>query len=161
VNHYTFPIASSSIDALLVSQQTTTRMKALVYKAQRDFQFATIYEQRRTNQILVAGFASFGSTLAGLAAKIAQSLYDVRESIEAVGTRVAAAVAEAGEGVVEAVSLTSDRVTEQNEASGEQRSEEAAELRFRALPGVQAAELVRYGIGIRGRPTPPVVEAFS
>lgn len=45
-----FPLASQSVAALAVGTDTSRRMNAIVRKAQRDFQFATIYEQRKTNQ---------------------------------------------------------------------------------------------------------------
>ena len=45
------------------ASHTANRMRAVVRRAQKDFHFATIYEQRKTNQLLVAGFSSLGQAI--------------------------------------------------------------------------------------------------
>ena len=47
-----FPLARKSVEKLSVGTATAERMQAIVRTAQRNFQFASIYEQRKTNQIL-------------------------------------------------------------------------------------------------------------
>ncbi len=50
------------------------RFATIVRRAQTDFQFAMIYEQRKTNQILYAGFGTLGSAIGTLGESIAASL---------------------------------------------------------------------------------------
>lgn len=60
---------------------TTTRMNILVRYAQKDFQFSTIYEQRKTNQLLVAGFSSLGQALSEMSYRISDSIKSLSYSI--------------------------------------------------------------------------------
>lgn len=60
---------------------TVTRMETLVQAAHRNFQFATIYEQRRTNQILIAGFVNLTEALNQMACKITASINELAISI--------------------------------------------------------------------------------
>jgi len=78
-----FPIANGSITKLDVGTAIAERMKKTVRTAQRNFQFATIYEHRKTNQILVAGFSSMGQALDEMGSRIADSICELGESIEA------------------------------------------------------------------------------
>lgn len=52
---------------------TADRLQSIVRVAQKNFQFAVIYEQRKTNQILVAGFAGLGQALGQIAYRISES----------------------------------------------------------------------------------------
>jgi hypothetical protein len=49
------------------------RMQAIVRAAQKTFQFATIYEQRRTNQVLVTGFSTLANALQDLGDRLEYS----------------------------------------------------------------------------------------
>lgn len=69
------------IGVLPDARPVSTRLERLVRGAQKDFEFATIYEQRRTNQILIAGFQSLSDALAGIGAVIERSLYSLSESL--------------------------------------------------------------------------------
>lgn len=51
-----------------------TDFAALARAAQRDFEFATIYEQRKTNQLLVAGFSSLDASVRSMGHQIEASL---------------------------------------------------------------------------------------
>lgn len=59
------------------------RLGVIVRKAQKDFQFASIYEHRKTNQLLYAGFSSLGSAISSLGNTIAASLDSLAESVQA------------------------------------------------------------------------------
>lgn len=50
------------------------RMQGVVRRAQKDINFALIFEQRKTNQILVAGFQSLGHALGELGDRLNDSL---------------------------------------------------------------------------------------
>lgn len=67
----TFPDATS----------TTNRIQSIVRLAQKNFQFATIYEQRKTNQILVAGFSSLGQALSEMGSLIETSMVSLSSSV--------------------------------------------------------------------------------
>jgi len=77
-----FPIARQSASRLAVGTTTSERMKAIVRKAQRNFQFATIYEHRKTNQILVKGFTNLGQALDQMTNRITSSIDDLGGQIE-------------------------------------------------------------------------------
>ncbi len=62
---------------------TTRRLTAVVRQAQTDFQFATIYEQRKTNQILVEGFGTLASAIYGVGDAISSSLSELSDNVHA------------------------------------------------------------------------------
>ncbi|MEY2878170.1 MAG: hypothetical protein RLZZ15_550 [Verrucomicrobiota bacterium] len=57
-----------------------SRMQGLVRLAQKDFQFATIYEQRRTNQLLVKGFRNLADALEQMTNQIESSIASLTDS---------------------------------------------------------------------------------
>jgi hypothetical protein len=77
-----FPLARQSVAKLSVAMATANRMKAIVRTAQRDFQFATIYEQRKTNQILVAGFTNLAQALDRMTTQISTSIEELAGSVD-------------------------------------------------------------------------------
>ena len=76
-----FPIAINSVSKLDIGTGTTKHMASIVRTAQCNFQFVTIYEQRKTNQILVAGFTNLGQALAGMTSLITSSIYSLSNSV--------------------------------------------------------------------------------
>jgi hypothetical protein len=76
-----FPVALKSVSKLEVGTTSASRMAAIVRIAQRNFQFATIYEQRKTNQILVSGFTNLAQALAQMTSRITSSIEDLSDSI--------------------------------------------------------------------------------
>ncbi|MBI1818565.1 MAG: hypothetical protein HYR72_26570 [Deltaproteobacteria bacterium] len=70
----TFPVRANSVRALTAASTTNDRMRGIVRRAQKDFHFATIYEQRRTNQILIAGFQNLAQAMEGLGDRIVSSI---------------------------------------------------------------------------------------
>lgn len=69
-----FPIAIDSVRSMAAANTTVERLNTIVRKAQRNFQFATIYEQRKTNQLLAAGFTTLAQALDGMGQRIASSI---------------------------------------------------------------------------------------
>ncbi len=90
----TFPIRAQSVRAMLAANTTNEHMRRIVHDAQRDFQFAVIYEQRRTNHILIAGFSTLGQAIDGLGDRLESSIQDLGKQIEHMSSSVTA-VAEA------------------------------------------------------------------
>jgi hypothetical protein len=84
-----FTVDGSDVQMLSVSRSTAGRMREIVRRAQCDFQFASIYEQRKTNQILVAGFRSLAQALDGIGRQIVESLESLQASVNAVGITLA------------------------------------------------------------------------
>lgn len=60
---------------------TNQRMKVLYRKAQKDPYFAQIYEQRRTNAILIEGFRSLGDALIYLGDRIESELHSLGDHL--------------------------------------------------------------------------------
>jgi hypothetical protein len=77
-----FPLARESVAKLGIGAATATRMQAIVRQAQRDFQFATIYEQRKTNQLLVSGFTNLANALSDMTWRITDSIADLTSSVD-------------------------------------------------------------------------------
>lgn len=69
-----FPIGVESVRGMAAANTTSDRIKRIVRKAQSNPDFAMIYEQRRTNQLLVAGFSSLAQALDGMGQRIASSI---------------------------------------------------------------------------------------
>jgi len=57
------------------------RFDALVRTAQRNFQFAVIWEHRKTRSVMMRGFATIGDVVAGVGDAVAVSIDDFRDSI--------------------------------------------------------------------------------
>lgn len=76
-----FPVDVQAASRLVAANKTGARLKEIVRTAQRNFQFATIYEQRKTNQILVSGFNNLGDAIVGLGQQISRSIEDVCERV--------------------------------------------------------------------------------
>ena len=83
-----FPLARQSVAKLGVGTVTAKRMKAIVREAQRNFQFAMIYEQRKTNQLLVAGFTNLAQALDQMTWHITTSIGDLTSSVDAMASKV-------------------------------------------------------------------------
>lgn len=81
-----FPIGADAIKRLGVSGRTAERLRAIVGTAQRDFQFAQIYQLRRTNQILIAGFQSLSAALEGLDMTIGEGLSHLSGAVDQLAT---------------------------------------------------------------------------
>jgi hypothetical protein len=62
--------------------KTQFRLKSIVREAQKNFQFATIYEQRKTNQILVKGFGSLAEAISEMGGRIATSIDALADVVE-------------------------------------------------------------------------------
>lgn len=77
----TFPISNQSVEAMRASDMVIKRMGQIVRNAQRNFQFASIYEQRKTNKILVAGFKNLSQAIDGLGNKIEGAIDNLRSDI--------------------------------------------------------------------------------
>lgn len=78
-----FPVRLRDLQIAEQAQQLSQRMDSLVGKAQTNFQFASIYEQRRTNALLIAGFSNLGQAIYGMTSMITDKLAGVVTAIDA------------------------------------------------------------------------------
>jgi|GEM_PF-2624685 len=76
------PLFSDPTRQLPDARPTAARLAAVVRKAQTDFQFATIYEQRKTNHILVQGFGTLAAAIYSLGNMISSSLSDLSRTLD-------------------------------------------------------------------------------
>jgi hypothetical protein len=88
--NYPFPVSREVKPALLTSLDVSKRMNELVRSAQKDFQFATIYEQRKTNQLLVAGFQTLANAIDGMGMRIESSIGFLASELQYQGEEQAA-----------------------------------------------------------------------
>jgi len=77
-----FPLARQSVVKLGVSTATAKRMKDIVRTAQCNIDFATIYQQIKTNQILVAGFTNLAQAIERMTWQITASIDDLVGSVD-------------------------------------------------------------------------------
>jgi hypothetical protein len=69
LNH-TFPALPAFVDRLPNPLPTLRRLSEIVRKGQTDFHFATIWEQRRTREALIAGFNSWAEALSQIESQV-------------------------------------------------------------------------------------------
>lgn len=103
-------LVSQSHQSVVTS--TIDRLHEVVRLAQRNFQFASIYEQRKTNQILTAGFTTLAQALEGIGDRICNSLADLGSRIEDLSLQMESSIAAVGAQIDVAASqakLHSDR----------------------------------------------------
>ena len=77
----TFPIDLTSAKKLSLANNTQQHMREIVREAQKNFQFATIYEQRRTTNILIAGFNNLGEAIEGMGNRISSAIHSLSYQI--------------------------------------------------------------------------------
>lgn len=64
------------------ARPVAVRLSKIVRQAQKDFQFATIYEQRKTNQLLYAGFGTLASAIDRMQTSIVDVLKGLSTSLD-------------------------------------------------------------------------------
>lgn len=77
VHRFNLPIAE-----LIDARQSAARLAAIVRKAQKNFEFSTIYEQRKTNKLLVSGFSTLASAIYSIGDAITSSLNDLSKNLD-------------------------------------------------------------------------------
>lgn len=92
-----FPIIVDSVRGMIAGNTTADRMKTVVRKAQRNFQFASIYEQRKTNQILIAGFTNLAQALDGMGRRIAASIDELSIQVSEMSSTLDSSLASLGQ----------------------------------------------------------------
>ncbi|MDE0315381.1 MAG: hypothetical protein OXM61_10800 [Candidatus Poribacteria bacterium] len=81
-----FPVTSEEFSKLYklgVKNALAKRMEEIVGNAQRDYQFASIFEQRKTHKLLVAGFNSFADVLNEVGNQITDQVEYLNTTVQA------------------------------------------------------------------------------
>jgi hypothetical protein len=77
-----FAVSAVSPARMRLATATSHRLHGIVRRAQRDFQFSVIYEHRKTNQILVAGFRNLAQAVEEMASRITASIDSLTTSVD-------------------------------------------------------------------------------
>jgi len=73
---------SFSTSILPDPRYTSSRLYEVIRNAQKDFQFASIYEQKRTNELLIHGFKTLGDAIDNMGGRIEQAIINLESSLE-------------------------------------------------------------------------------
>jgi hypothetical protein len=107
-------------------QGTAKRLATTVRMAQRNFEFSTIYEQRKTNKLLYEGFSNLGDAIYSLGDRITDSLNDLSHNLDSSLSDIISSTNENSR-------IISDNIQEQtrrlDEHAEQQRSYESDSLR--------------------------------
>lgn len=76
------PVFTVSSRLLPEPTQATDQLKSLVRTAQKDFQFATIFEQRKTNKLLVSGFSNLADALNSIGDRLEGSISTLMDLLD-------------------------------------------------------------------------------
>lgn len=87
--------------------------------AQRNFQFAVIYEQRKTNQILVVGFTNLAQALDRMTWRIADSISELAISVDGMTSTL--------NDSMHAIQLRVDDIAQSSAQRAKEASKEASE----------------------------------
>lgn len=105
------------LDTLPDATDTAERMRSVVRRAQKNFQFATIYEQRKTNQLLVVGFSTLGQAINELGARLESSL-------DTLGSSVSIAISDASSQIASEIELSREQAAQDAAAQRQHDSQE-------------------------------------
>lgn len=137
-----FPVSLNALARLGEGSATAERLKHVVRAAQRNFQFAVIYEQRKTNQLLVAGFGSLADALDRMSSQITLSIGDLSTSIEVMSESVTASVGQVHERMIETGQELALRSEDERRRDVEARARESKALEM--LDNIQRGRRPRF-----------------
>ena len=78
---HTFPHFSPRPESLPDPSSVVENFNSIVRKGQTNFQFASIWEHRKTREVLIAGFKTLGQAVNNLGAAVTSSLSNLESSI--------------------------------------------------------------------------------
>jgi hypothetical protein len=86
---HNFPFLSvEEASALPNPEQTVLRFEELIEKAQKDFEFAVIWEHYKTREVLVAGFRNLADAIYYLTVALRSEIVDLRRSMISVSVQI-------------------------------------------------------------------------
>ena len=77
---HNFPDFPYAMDQVPVPVKVYDDLKRMVYDAQKDFEFAVIWEHRHTRQVLIGGFETLGQAIGNLQGRINSSVHALKAS---------------------------------------------------------------------------------
>jgi len=83
-----FPLSRSSIEKLNTSCPIFERANNLVREAQKNPDFANIYEMRRTQKIMIAGFSNLSEAINNMGQEIEGSIRTLSETVDSTSLRL-------------------------------------------------------------------------
>jgi hypothetical protein len=78
---HTFPTFPVSIETLPDTSSVVNELRRIVRMGQTNFQFANIWEHRRTREVLIAGFRTLGEAINNLGATLEYSVSNLQQSV--------------------------------------------------------------------------------
>ena len=78
---HNFPTFPYSMDQVPMPVKAYDDLKRIVQDAQKDFEFAVIWEHRHTRQVLIGSFETLGQAIGNLQGQINSSLHSLKESL--------------------------------------------------------------------------------
>jgi Skp family chaperone for outer membrane proteins len=118
------PAFKLNINTLPDASSTADRLRSIVRQAQKNFHFATIYEQRKTNQILVQGFQSLGEALSEMTYRIESSMDAFSQSFSDSISDLATSNRESAQEIIAGVESVRDQLKSDSEAQRDHEEKE-------------------------------------
>lgn len=78
---HNFPDLTADLYNILDPTPTIRRFRHVIRAAQRDIEFSTIWEHRRTRDVLIHGFGSLGEAVDGLSSTLVDSIGNLKSTI--------------------------------------------------------------------------------
>jgi hypothetical protein len=130
-----FPVNPASAHRLATANDTVARLNRIVRKAHRNFQFATIFEQRKTSRILIDGFTNLGEAIVGLGGRLERSIGILGDQINDLSSSMSAM----NENVIDAVKGASSAIKDADGNAQAAMADQAArqERAVRMLDNIQ------------------------
>lgn len=86
---HTFPKFPVDLTAIPNPSSTLDELRRLVRLGQTNFQFANIWEHRRTREVLIAGFSTLGEAVNNIGTVVERSIHSLQDSISSDIARLA------------------------------------------------------------------------
>jgi hypothetical protein len=131
-----FPVNTEDIPAPYALVQ---RLSKAIAPAHRDFQFASIYEQRKTSNAIIAGFRNMQEAIARLRHDIVNSIDDLQQSLGSGLAAIRSAIETTGEQQQEALAQLQETLDAHAGATREKDEQDAKHREFvkEALDNIQ------------------------
>lgn len=112
------------VNKLPDASRTVHRMNAIVRSAQKDYHFADIYVNLKTNQLLVAGFTTLGQAINNLGDSLHSSLFELESSVTTAISESSYAHQRAASDLLAEVQLSREESARDSEARREHEQKE-------------------------------------
>lgn len=118
-------------DTAIIPDATATveRLRAIVRRAQKIPDFAKIYEMRRTNSLLVAGFANLGSAIDNMGFRIHDSINELAQTLDSAITSMSQQNAEYYRESLSSIEAMRNQLTSDSESLRDQLASDSSAQR--------------------------------